>query len=118
MAAARFNVSFRQRREAPAPPIRVPRTARLLAVAHAVNAEIEAGRLRELADAAQLAGVTRPRMTQIANLALLAPEIQEALLGGALPIGERDLRPVAALPLWADQLAAWRRLTKETSCPA
>jgi hypothetical protein len=41
---------------------------------------IRAGKIRDWAEASRLAGVTRARMTQIANLLLLAPDIQESIL--------------------------------------
>ena len=59
---------------------RVPRVARMLALAHEIDRLIRAGELRDLADAARAMGLTRARVTQIANLLLLAPAIQEAIL--------------------------------------
>ena len=59
---------------------------------------------------------TRARVTQITNLTLLAPDIQEALLflprmhHGPDPITERDLRPIIARPDWQKQRQIWRRL--------
>jgi hypothetical protein len=61
--------------------------ARTLALAHTIDEMIRTGELRDLADAARAVGVTRARMTQIMNLLLLAPEIQEALL--SFPQGRR-----------------------------
>lgn len=121
MAAAAYKVSFRRLKAVPAPASpRIPRVARLLALAHQIDDEIRAGRIRDLADAARLAGVTRARMTQIANLLLLAPEIQEAVLcatGEHVP-GERELRAIVRQPLWDEQLAAWRALYEEAPCHA
>ena len=66
---------------------------------------IRSGEIRDWAGAARIVGVTRARMTQIAGLLLLAPEIQEAIL--SLPrdsgIAERHLRPIAALVEWPRQ---------------
>jgi len=82
---------------------------RLLALAHKVDDMIRAGKLKDLADAARACGVTRARMTQIMNLLLLAPEIQEQLLRwppvteGRDPVTERALRPVAAESAWERQ---------------
>lgn len=73
---------------------------------------IRSGELKDWADAARAAGVTRARMTQIANLLLLAPEIQEALLLwnsfrlDELVPAERALR---TLPLQSDWMAQTRR---------
>lgn len=58
--------------------------------------------------------MTRARVTQIMNLLHLAPDIQEAILvlprveAGRDPITERELRPIAAIPDWRKQRAAWR----------
>ena len=92
--------------------------ARLLALAHKIDGLIRAGEIRDLADAARLAGVTRARMTQIMNLLLLAPEIQEQVLDlpraqrGRDPISERDLRRIAAEPLWERQAVLWQEMPK------
>ena len=95
---------------------RIPRVARRLALAHNIDAKIRAGEFRDLADAARAIGVTRARMTQIANLLLLAPEIQEAIL--ALPptlagrdsITERTLRDVVIECSWEDQRRLWKQI--------
>ena len=64
---------------------------------------------QDWAEAARLAGVTRGRMTQIANLLLLAPRIQEGILDlpnvtrGSDPVTERSLREVAAHADWQSQ---------------
>jgi hypothetical protein len=98
-----------------APTGRIPRVTRLLALAHKIDAMIEAGELRDLADAARAAGLTRARMTQIMNLLLLAPEIQEAILDlppithGREHVTERQIRPMVAEPLWVKQIKLWRK---------
>jgi len=57
----------------------------------------------DYADRARLAHVSSPRISQIMNLTLLAPDIQEAILflprtdGGRAVIGERQVRPIAAV---------------------
>ena len=73
---------------------RIPRATRMLALAHKIDGMIRTGELRDLADAARAIGVTRARMTQIANLLLLAPEIQEAILD--LPPVTNGRDPVSA----------------------
>ncbi len=93
---------------------RIPRVARMLALAHKINGMIRDGELRDLADAARAIGVTRSRVTQIMNLLLLAPEIQEAIfdlppvMNGRDPISERALRRIVAEPDWSKQLELWR----------
>ncbi len=70
--------------------------------------------------AARLAHVSRARITQITNLTLLAPDIQEAIL--FLPpvhhrpdtIIERDLRPIAAELNWTRQRMLWAALLSQS----
>jgi hypothetical protein len=116
---ATYTVKFEQRpKRAPraelaAPGGSVPRVARLLALAHRIEGMIRAGELRDWADAARLVGVTRARMTQIANLLLLAPNIQEGILNlsnvtrGKDPVTEHTLREVAARVYWQSQEVPW-----------
>ncbi|MCH7779999.1 MAG: hypothetical protein IH848_04070 [Acidobacteria bacterium] len=104
-----------QRRDV-APTGRVPRVTRLLALAHRIDGMIRSGELDDLADAARRLNLTRARVTQITNLLLLAPEIQDAILGlplvtnGADSITERQLRPVVAEPDWNNQIKMWREI--------
>ena len=77
---------------------------------------IRDGELRDLADAARAIGVTRSRVTQIMNLLLLAPKIQEAILdlppvtNGRDSVSERALRPIVAEPDWNGQLDLWNEV--------
>ncbi len=95
---------------------RIPRVARTLVLAHKIDGMIRAGELRDLADAARGIGVTRGRMSQIMNLQLLAPKIQEAILdlppvaNGRDPFSERALRPIVAEPDWNRQLELWNEV--------
>ena len=59
---------------------RVPRVARLMALAIRIESLVASGAIADLAEAATVGHVSRARMTQIANLLLLAPDIQLALL--------------------------------------
>jgi len=85
----------------------------MLALAHKIDRMIRDGELQDLAEAARAVGVTRARMTQIANLLLLAPEIQEAILD--LPpvtqrreyVSERSLRTIVVEPNWHVQRRLW-----------
>ena len=92
---------------------RTPRVARTLALAHRIDGMIQNGELRDLADAARAIGFTRARLTQIMNLLLLAPAIQEAILELPQvttkrdPISERSLRRIVAEPDWNKQWALW-----------
>ena len=96
---------------------RIPRVAQLMALAIRLEALIAAGHVPSYASLARLVGVSRSRLTQIANLTLLAPDIQEAILflplvvKGREPITERHLRTLMAEPDWQRQRALWKRLT-------
>src|SRR5688500_7517099 len=59
---------------------RVPRVSRLMALAIRFDDLLRRGEVKDLADIARLGHVTRARATQIMNLLMLAPDIQEALL--------------------------------------
>ena len=93
---------------------RIPRVAKLLALAHRFNDLIRAGVVADYADLARLGHVTRGRLTQIMNLLNLAPEIQEEILllppihSGKDKVTERSLRVVTAEVDWAKQRDQWR----------
>jgi hypothetical protein len=104
---------------APAKPQgRIPRVARLLALAHRFQGLLARGEVQSMADLARLGSVTRARITQIMDLLLLAPDIQEALLflppveGGHDPIHLRELRYVCQAPEWAEQRRRWMEITE------
>jgi hypothetical protein len=98
-----------------APRGRVPRVARLMALAIRFEGLLSDGSVGDLSELARLAGVTQPRMTQIMNLNHLAPAIQEDLLhlpqveNGRDPIHERMIRPICAELAWSRQRELWRR---------
>lgn len=97
-------------------PIRRPaRVAQMLAFAHGLGAAIQRGDFRDQADAARHFQLTRARITQLMNLTLLAPDIQERVLfleavDGREPMSERDLRTVIYAGHWGAQRAEWRAL--------
>jgi hypothetical protein len=96
------------------------RVARLLALAYDIEARIEAGEFHDYADVARAHGLTRARLTQVMNLLLLAPPIQEEIfhlefLPGREPISERDLRRVLRSLVWDEQVAAWRGTLEPSS---
>lgn len=96
---------------------RVPRLARLMALAIRFEKLVRDGAVRDYADLARLGNVSRARLTQIMNLLNLAPDIQEAILflprtdRGFDPISERQIRRIAAEPDWRRQRRLWRSLT-------
>lgn len=93
--------------------IRVPRVARLMALAIRYDQLLRDGVVTNQSELARLAHVTQPRMTQIMNLLHLAPDIQEAVLtlppvpNGHESVTERTLRPISGLHSWRRQRAAW-----------
>jgi len=95
---------------APAPP-RIPRITRLMALAIKCQDMIDRGEVKNYAELARLGLVTRARVTQIMNLTLLAPQIQEALLMpmevGHHAISEHHLRRILRLMDWREQAAAF-----------
>jgi hypothetical protein len=99
---------------------RIPRVTKLLALAIQMDHLVGAGEVSDYAELARLKNVSRARITQIANLTLLAPDIQEAILflprvpSGRDPITERQLRPIAAELDWARQREMWSRLQAES----
>lgn len=103
---------------APPPPVfgRVPRIARLMALAIRMQRLVESGEVRDYAELARLGHVTRARMTQIMNLLNLAPDIQEEILFlppvefGRDPIRELQLRPITLVPDWRKQRQMWQKL--------
>lgn len=107
--------------EAPEPPPvsdgHTPRISQLMALAIRFEQLIRDGVVQDQADLARLALVSRARVTQIMDLLMLAPDIQEALLflppvhKGRDPITERNLREVLTDANWERQIVAWRRIS-------
>ena len=60
------------------PAGRVPRIARLMALALRFEHLVQSGTVRDYAELARLGQVSRARLTQITNLLHLAPDLQEA----------------------------------------
>ena len=101
-------------------PARVPRLARLLALAWHNDDLVRSGALASYAAAARLGHVSRARLSQIICLLNLAPDLQERLL--FLPRPRRDRAPLTlrqvlsvAAPLdWLEQRRRWRKLHRAT----
>jgi hypothetical protein len=102
-------------------PARVPRIARLMALAIRFESLIQSGTVTNYADLARLGHVSRARVTQIMNLLLLAPGIQEAILflplvtRGHDPIHLVQIQPIALLPDWREQRRFWSPLIASAS---
>jgi hypothetical protein len=96
-----------------------------MALAIKFEALIRDGVAKDYADLARLGHVTRARLTQIMNLRLLAPDIQQEILflpktmTGHDPTSERSIRRITAIVRWDRQRKAWRgmlgRLVDERS---
>lgn len=83
---------------------RIPRIARLMALAIKFQDMVDRGEVQYYADLARLGMVTRARLTQIMNLTLLAPDIQASILSGTGEVPcERLLRSVAQEANWESQ---------------
>jgi len=87
----------------------VPKITRLLVLGHHFERLVREGAVKDYAEIARLTGLTRARVTQIVNLTLLAPEIQEQILwlhdtasSPNVPI-EAQLRRILAHPEWTRQ---------------
>src|SRR6516162_3603935 len=77
---------------APVAAGRVPRIARLMALALRFEQLVRTGAVRDYAELARLGQVSRARITQITSLLHLAPDIREAIL--FLPRVHRGRDPV------------------------
>ncbi len=99
----------------------IPKITKLLVLGHHFENLVRDGAVKDYAEIARLTGLSRARVTQIAGLTLLTPEIQEAILEAEVSPGEwddlteRDLRPLATDPDWPDQAKVWAILTRRPS---
>ncbi|MBL8825189.1 MAG: hypothetical protein JNJ77_21560 [Planctomycetia bacterium] len=124
MIAKTWNVSFEThrkgqrvmttRKQSPAlPDGRIPRISRLMALAHHLERLVVTGVVKDYAELARLGHVSRARISQIMNLLLLAPDIQEAILflpkttSGHDPIKLRHLQPICLEMDWGSQRERW-----------
>jgi len=91
----------------------IPRIARLMALAIKFQDMVDRGEVCDYANIARLGYVSRARLTQIMNLLLLAPDIQEEFLVlesveiAKMSISERRLRTLVGDPNWQNQRSAW-----------
>lgn len=116
------------RRETAPPVARVPRVARLMALAIRFDQMLRDGEVADYAELARIGHVSRARVTQVMNLLALAPDIQEEVLflpateRGRAKTTERHLRSLAAMADWRQQRQLWANLvppigvTISTSC--
>ena len=97
-------------------PDRVPRVARLMALALKLESLLKQGIARDHTSLAALGHVSRSRLTQILNLRNLAPDIQEQLLfltaarAEEHNLCERTIRQLSSELRWDRQRARWSAL--------
>ena len=100
---------------------RIPRIAQLMALARHIDDLLCSGALGSYAAAARLGHVSRARMSQIASLLNLAPDLQEHLLflqrpaRGRQSLVLRHVLTVAAAIDWHEQRRRWRKLRRATA---
>jgi hypothetical protein len=99
-------------------PERVPRIARMMALALKFEQMIRQAVVTDYAVLAALGRVSRSRVTQIMNLLNLAPDIQEQILflkadtAERQGICEQSIRRLSSLLLWNEQRAHWNALSR------
>ena len=97
----------------PPPPARIPRVSKLVALAIHFDDMVRTRQIANFAAMARFGQVSRARMTQIVNLALLAADIQEELLflprttKGRDVVTSKFLERVACEPDWHRQREMW-----------
>src|SRR5262249_12387339 len=99
---------------------RVPRVARLLALAHRLDELVRSGQVVDRAALARAGNVSQARIAHIASLLHLAPPIQEEILflpptaRGRDPIHLAQLLPIARTHDWRVQQRLWSELRAAT----
>jgi hypothetical protein len=98
----------------PQPQGRLQRITKMMALAIRLDHLIKSGQVTDQAELARVGHVSRARLTQIMDLNLLAPEIQEEILflraspASQVAFLERELRSIAKLVCWNKQKQIWR----------
>src|SRR5688572_8391017 len=116
MAAPSHGLILREGPKPTRPRGRIPRVARLLALAHYFDELLKTGAVETQAELAELAKLTPARVTQIMNLLVLAPDIQEEIFflppvtEGRPAVTERHLRQVLKTVVWSEQRERWAAL--------
>lgn len=122
----RMAVEFQTTPPPPKPEVtRHPaRIANTLALAHKLDRAIDNGTFADQAALAKALKMTRARVSQVLDLVLLAPDLQETVLhmeavGGLEPLHEHTLRAVVQAGFgkggsWEAQRKAWARIVAPT----
>ncbi len=97
-------------------PTRLPRITKMMALAIRLDYLIKTGQVTDQAELARVGHVSRARLTQIMDLNLLAPDIQDRILhlnptcNGREAITERDLRQILSKQNWRTQRRLFQTL--------
>lgn len=97
------------------PTTRIPRITKMMALAIRFDHLIKTGQVKDQAELAHLAHVSRARLTQIMDLLMLAPDIKEAILNlepttdSAPRLREGIVRQIAIVPNFEKQRVLWKR---------
>ena len=100
---------------------RVPRIARLMALALRCERLIRDGVMTDQSELARFGRITTSRMTQIMSLLNLAPDLQEQILflprteRGRDEVKEAEIRPIARTLDWRKQRRQWAALRHQTA---
>ncbi len=100
---------------------RVPRIARLMALAIRMEELVRTDIVRDYAELARLGQVSPARISQIVGLNSLAPDIQEEILflpptlRGRDPLREPHVRPITGVLPWPAQRRMWRNLQQQVA---
>lgn len=112
----------KQLRDGTAPDVpvgRVPRIARLMALALRCERLIRDGVMTDQSELARFGHITTSRMTQIMSLLNLAPDLQEQILflrrteRGRDEVKEAEIRPIARTLDWRKQRRQWAALRQK-----
>lgn len=102
-----------EKKAAELPIGRILRISRLMALAHHLEQLVVSRAVKDYAELARVGHVSRARITQIMNLLLLAPDIQEAILFLPKTVAGHDrikLKHLQAMALeqdWGRQRERW-----------
>ena len=107
---AKFETTAPRKEPTPVATSRSGSAARNLALAHKLADLIERGLIADYTQAAKLIGVSQPRLTYLMSLTLLCPQVQESLLFGTTRFGDKELRRLARIAEWREQIAALPQL--------
>ena len=114
-----LNLAHTARLNIAALPPRVPRLARLLALAIQLDHLVCDEEICDYATLARLGHVSRARMSQIMNLIHLAPDIQEEILfmlpsrSARDPITLADVQPITRVASRRKQCQRWQQLKRK-----